>query len=835
VNKIVNSYKGIKVLDIKGLFIILVIDNNRLTFMDGNMVIAAVIFLISAATLGLELVLVRILSIGHWHSFSYLVISTALLGFATGGTLVVVGGKSLLKFYKQLIWFFCLCFALSVPVVFYLSQKVRLDELQLVWDRRQVFYLFGYYLLFFIPFFCSGSFVALTFTVFGEKIHRLYFWNLSGSAVGAAGAVGLMYLLAPQNLLLIMSIVGFTASIIAACEISRRRIFFTLFLAIMYLWIFSPMPGPKLNLDIAMAENKSLVYYQALPNVEIADVRYSPLARLDSIKAPTIRYFPGLSFNYQGDLPEQLIIISDADGITAVNNFKTLNELRCYDYMSSALAYHLIDRPEVCVIGVGGGSDVCQALATGASKIVAVEMNSQIIDLMRCEFDEFSASLYKKDEVEVIIAEGRSFLETTNEHFDIINISLLDSFSASSAGLYALNESHLYTLEAIEGALEKLNPDGMLTITRVLKTPARDGLKMLATIVYALERIGLEKPEQHLIMIRSWSTSTIVASRKPFTKDQMDATRAFAKNRSFDLVYLPSIKSDEINRFHKLEEPVYYEAAQRILSEGREDYYRDYPYNIQPATDDKPYFFDFFKWKTLPAMISSMGRQWLLFSEWGYLVLTATLLQAILTSVVLILLPLFVAKEIKLVKHGKVATVCYFLLLGLAYMFLEMGFIQKMTLLIGHPIFGVAVTLSGFLFFSGCGSILSELFIRSDYRKIFISTVMIVIIGLLLIGFLHVAFDWLMGFSRSGRILLALLITAPLAFFMGIPFPAGLKSTFSNRRPLVPWAWGVNGFASVTAAVLGTFLAISAGFTFVGFAALLFYALALSLAKRICT
>ncbi|MHC4186754.1 MAG: spermine/spermidine synthase domain-containing protein [Planctomycetota bacterium] len=798
------------------------------------MAVAAVIFLISAATLGLELVLVRTLSIGHWHSFSYLVISTALLGFAAGGSLVVIAGGFLSKFYKKAIWYFCFGFALSVPLVFHLSQKLGLDELQLIWDKRQVVYLFGYYLLFFVPFFCAGSLVALVFTIYGTKVHRLYFWNMVGSAVGTASAVGLMYILAPQDLLLVMSFLGFAAGIIAAFEISWKRIIFTFFSALVCLWIFSPLPGPLLNLEVTMAQNKSLVYYQALPNVKTVDVRYSPLARLDSVKAPTIRYFPGLSFSYKGDLPEQLLIISDADGITAVNHFENLQSLRCYDFISSALAYYLIDRPKVCVIGAGGGSDICQALAAGASNVTAVEMNSQIIDLMDDKFDEFSLDLYKRDDIEVVMAEGRSFLETTKERFDIINISLLDSFSASSAGLYALNESHLYTVQAIEAALQKLNPDGMLTITRVLKTPARDGLKMFATFVETLLRTGISQPKEHLIMIRSWSTATIIASRKAFSTEQITAARKFAQERSFDLVYLPSIQKQEVNRYHILEEPVYYQAAQRILSENREDFYHDYPYNIRPATDDRPYFFDFFKWKTLSVMIRSMGRQWLLFSEWGYLVLAATLLQAILASAVLILLPLFVTRSIKSVKHGKAATVCYFLMLGFAYMFLEMGFIQKMTLLIGHPVFGVAVTLSGFLFFSGCGSLFSERFIKNDYRRILTAVVMIILVGLLLIGFLHIGFDWLIGFSRPTRIILALLITAPLAFFMGIPFPSGLKCTHSNRLPLVPWAWGVNGFASVTAAVLGTFLAISVGFTFVGFVALLFYVLALTVAKKIC-
>ncbi|MHC4758515.1 MAG: spermine/spermidine synthase domain-containing protein [Planctomycetota bacterium] len=799
------------------------------------MVAAVIIFLISAATLGLELVLVRALSIGHWHSFSYLVISTALLGFAAGGTLVTAARKFLSTCCKTATWFFCLCFSLSVPLVFLLSQKIALDELQLIWDRRQIFYLFGYYLLFFIPFFSGGSLIALNFTVFGSKVHRLYFWNMAGSAAGPAGALALMYILAPQDLLLVMSAVGFAASIIAAFEISFKRIVFTFVTAIVCLWVFSPLGIPGLSLDITLAQNKSLVYYQALSDVEVADVRYSPLARLDSIKGPTIRYFPGLSFNYQGELPEQLLIISDTDGITAVNHFEKFEELRCYDFMSSALAYHLTEEPTVCVIGAGGGSDICQALAGGAKEITAVEMNSQITDLMKNNFDKFSSSLYKRQDVDVITAEGRSFLETTEKRFDVINISMLDSFSASSAGLYALNESHLYTIEAILGAMEKLNDKGILTITRVMKTPARDGPKMFATLVEALKRAGIERAEEHLIMIRSWSTVTIAVSREAFTEQQATAARQFARERSFDVVYLPGIKPDEVNRFHMLEEPVYYQAAQNILSDNRDDFYRDHPYNIRPATDDRPYFFDFFKWKTLGVMIRSMGRQWLLFSEWGYLVLAATLLQAVIASAVLILLPLIFTRDIKTVRGGKAATVFYFLLLGMAYMFLEMGFIQKMTLLIGHPVFGVAVTLSVFLFFSGCGSLLSEHIIKSDYRRILTAVVMIVLLGLALIAFLHYAFNWLIGFSRTTRIILALVTTAPLAFFMGIPFPSGLKSTHLNRAQLVPWAWGVNGFASVTAAVLGTFAAISAGFTFVGMAALVLYVLALITAKKICT
>jgi len=416
---------------------------------------------------------------------------------------------------------------------------------------------------------------------------------------------------------------------------------------------------------------------------------------------------------------------------------------------------------------------------------------------------------------------------------------VLFPYQVSAAGVGAFNESHLYTVEAIDQALDKLRPDGILSITRVLKTPARDSLKMLATVTEALRQRGVGNPAGHIVMIRGIVTATIVVSGRAFSDRQIANVRRFSEERAFDLVQVPGIKAEEVNQYHVLEEgPVYYDGAQQILSPEYEMFYRDYAYNIAPATDDRPYFFDFFKWKSLPHMMRTLGRQWLPMSEWGYLVLAATLVQAVCASGLFILLPLWIAKPIKTVRSGRLATLIYFLLLGLSYMFLEMGFIQKMTLLIGHPVFGVAVTLVGFLFFSGCGALASGRLLRPARMTrmlIPLAVSAIIIIGIAEIAAVTVFFDWLVAFSRPVRILLGLAITAPLAFFMGMPFPTGLKSVHIHSQPLVPWAWGINGFASVTGAVLGTFLAISMGFTALALTALGFYVLAALISKQICT
>jgi spermidine synthase len=645
-------------------------------------VIAISIFLISAAVLGLEVVLVRALSIGHWHHFSYLVISTALLGFGAGGTFVAVGSRFLRKHYGQALWWFALGLAVAVPLIFYVSQKVPFDELQLVWDRRQIAYLFAYYLLFFVPFFFAAGNIALAFTVFADKAHRLYFYNMTGSGAGAAGIVALMYGNSPEHLLVVISGVAFAAAVFLGVSLSRRRAVGTVIAAVVCVVLFRP--GGPLGLEINISQHKSLVWYRELPEAEAGPVRYSPLGRLDCVQAPAIRRPPrGLSLAYQGSLPRQMLIVSDADGLSVVNHFADVSELSCYDYATSAVAYHLVSEPNVCIIGAGGGSDVGQAVALEARRVTAVEMNSQVVELVRNEFNRFASGLYKREDVEVVIAEGRSFLQTARRQFDIISISLLDSFTASAAGVGAFDESHLYTIEAIEQALARLQPNGLLSITRVLRMPPRDCLKMLATLAEALRRAGVTSPAEQIIMIRSYATATIVVSPRPFSQSQIEGARKFARARSFDVAHVPGIKPEEVNQFHVLEEPVYYRAAQRILSTEFESFYRNYAYNIRPATDDRPYFFDFFKWKSLPHMIRTLGRQWLPFSEWGYLVLVATLLQAVGASGLFILLPLGLAKPIRSVRSGKLVVVTYFLLLGLAYMFLEMGFIQKMTLLIG--------------------------------------------------------------------------------------------------------------------------------------------------------
>ena len=351
-------------------------------------------------------------------------------------------------------------------------------------------------------------------------------------------------------------------------------------------------------------------------------------------------------------------------------------------------------------------------------------------------------------------------------------------------------------------------------------------MKLVATAAAALADLGVEEPGAHLALIRSWNTTTLLITREPITRQQLAAIREFARSRSFDTAWLPGIREAETNRFNVLERPYLYEAATALLGADAQVFADRYKFYIAPATDDRPYFFHFFKWRTLPEVFAlrRVGGAGLI--EWGYLVLVATLVQALLAGAALVLLPLSTAPRDWPPGTAK-RMGSYFLLLGLAFLFVEMAFIQKFILFLSHPLYAVAVVLCGFLVFAGIGSACSAGYARRvrerGWSPVGVAALYIAILSLAYVALLPWIFDRFIGYPDPVRVGVAFLLIAPLAAGMGIPFPLGLSFTAERAPAFVPWAWGINGFASVVSAVLATLLAIEFGFGVVIVLALLMY------------
>lgn len=795
---------------------------------------AVAIALLSAAVIAYEIALMRAFSIGQWYHFAYMVISIALLGFGASGTLLSFARQRLLDAYETAFAAFATLFALAIPACFALSQKIAFDPFLLVWDRRQLLYLGEYYLALFVPFFFAASAIGLTLVRWPERTPYFYGFNLLGSGAGAVAAIGLLSLTTASRTIFWIGVIAALAAVVALSRLGRRRRFVGLAALVVVYALFVPAE----RLAIRISQYKGLAVSLRLPEVRIIARRSSPLGRVDVLASPVIRHAPGLSMAASTTIPPQYGLFLDAETAGAVTRFDgNLAPLEFLDWVSSALPYHLLAAqpggrpPRVLVLGGGGGMETLQALYHRAGQVDAVELDGNVIDLTTRVFGDFSGHLYERPPVRVYRREARGFVESSRERYDLIQISLVDSFAASMAGVYALTESYLYTVEAFEAYLDHLSPSGMLAVTRWLKMPPRDNLKMFATAEEALRRRGLD-PAEHIVLIRSWATATLVVKTTPFSSAEVEALKAFCAARLFDVSYYPGIRQEETNRFSILPQEHYSNAAQRILSRDRDRFFRDYAFAIRPARDDQPYFFHFFKWKALPLLLRTMGREWVPFLEWGYIVLVATLLQAAVISALLIVLPLWLAERVKpaqqvvpradaqspapLGGYPRLRLFVFFLAIGLGYLFVEMALIQKLTLLLAHPLYAVAVVLAGMLMFSGVGSLVAARLDQGDWlwRSAALVALGTGLAGLFLSPLVRAGLHW----NAAAKLALSLAILAPLAFFMGMPFALGLKRVgeaaegAADGQSWVAWAWTVNGCASVLSTILATLLAMAWGF-----------------------
>ena len=387
--------------------------------------------------------------------------------------------------------------------------------------------------------------------------------------------------------------------------------------------------------------------------------------------------------------------------------------------------------------------------------------------------------------------------------------------------MLALSESPIYTIEALQAYLDHLNLGGLVAITRWLGNPPRDTVKLFATAIAALEAgvrtsPGEIDPGERLALLHGWNTATLLVKNGRFTRDEIAILRSFAAERQFDVAWHPGMRGDEANHYNRLAKPTLYDAAVALLGPGRSAFLADYRFNVWPATDDRPFFFRFFKWSLLPQLAALRGQGGFVFLDTGYLVVVLALLQAVIASAILILLPLAWLRsgEERRVAPGPLQVAFYFLLIGFAFLFVEIAFIHRFTLFLGHPLAAISVTLAGFLVSDGLGSGTSKrVATRWPQAAVILAVTAIVSLGVVYAMVLPPLFDRLIGLPLSAKIAVAVGLLAPLGFVMGLPFPLGLSRVFDWSPGLVPWAWGINGCASVVAAVMASLLAMHVGFT----------------------
>lgn len=787
--------------------------------------------LLSACVLAYEVLLTRLFSIVLWHHFAYMIISAAMLGYGASGTVLTLLKEKIAAHFAAVYVIAAAALAVLMPAAFLLAQQVPFNPLELLWDQTQPAKLLAVYLLMMLPFFCGGLGIGLVFAHFGKQSSRIYAFDILGAGVGSLGVIVVLFLVPPAQVLTTLTALALLAAAIAVVELKMRpRWLMELFLGLAVLAAVA-LPGmpvhPSVYKDLSQALN--------ITGARVVEERSSPLGQItvvENIRVP-LRDAPGMSLNATSEPPPQLGVFVDGNGPSALTRFDgKLAPLAYLDQLTSALPYHILERPRVLVLGAGAGSDVLQALYHGSIAVDAVELDRNVTDLVSQRFRDYAGNLYSQPGVHVYEAEARGFVNASGERYDLIQVALLDSFGTASAGLYGLSENYLYTVEALQTNLSRLTPGGMLAVTRWLTLPPRDALKLFETAVSALEHSGVTNPAARLVMIRGWKTVTLLVKNSDFTAGEIAAIKEFSRTRSFDLAYYPGMRADEANRYNLLAQEYFFEGAVALLGPQRQDFIDRYKFYIEPATDDRPHFFRFFKWNSAAELFALREQGGMPLLDWSYPLLVATLVQAFAASVLLILAPLALSRCRRTLPSAPVAL--YFLAIGFAFMFMEIAFIQKFVLFLSHPLYAVAVVLCAFLMFAAAGSWLAGNWQAGNLQggrwqgasKVTLAVIAMGAISLLYLAILPYLFQALIHLPDAVKIIISVALIAPLAMCMGVPFPTAMMRLADTAEQTIPWAWAINGFASVVGAVLATLLAIHLGFAVVILLAVMIYGVA---------
>ncbi len=763
----------------------------------------AVVFL-SAGAVAYEILLVRIFAIEHFYHFAYMAIGVAMLGVGTSGTLLALAGNIRRTTAEAGFAWSALgaaAFLIASPA---LVHQVSLDATQLAWDTRQWPRLAIVYLLLAAPFAVGALATVLALTIERDRAGRIYGASFVGAGVGAALAVGILWVVVPVRALALPAVLASFGGVAASSSRARH------FQAMAWLTVVGALvvlARPLWRLDVT--PYKGLPQVEAYPNAVRVAEHTSPLGWIVAVDAPAFRHAPGLSLAYRGDFPKQTALFVDGQITGAVADWRGDDRSQTLvDWLPSAAPYALGERPwKVLVLGAGGGTEIQNALVHGATHVTAVELQPAVIRLAQQLARQPSSTDVGAD-VRWVAADIRNYIAQHEETFDLITIGPGGGFGTASAGVHSLNEDFLHTVDAYAGYLERLNERGVLAITRWLSTPLRESIRVILTGGEALRRTAPEAVSNGLVVARSWGTTTVMIKPSGFTEGEIEALKVWAVARRFDLDWHPGI-GQPVAGFNALDEPTTFHAAAAAVS-GRDQsatFADAYPFDIAPVDDARPYPHHFLRLKSLPVFLRTGRGNWLPFAEWGYIALAATLFQSTVLAGLLMLVPLVVQSKAR-PGQGVVSLVAYFLIIGLAYMAAEIAAIQQLSLLLGHPVYAVAAVLATLLICSGAGSAWSDwLAIPAGRRACIALAVMLALYGIGLMDIVH-------GFQSSPLIVRAVVgvtCLAPPAIMMGLPFPFGLRALAGERTVRVAWAWGVNGFASVVATPLAALIALEGG------------------------
>ena len=774
------------------------------------------VLVMSFGSLLLELALTRLFSVILFYHFAFLAISIALLGLGAGGVFAYIKKDWLARWSTRQIGAVTgLLNAVLMLVVLEIDLHIPVS---LDLNRGNFLRLTGIYIVSAMPFFLTGLCFSVVFARKSSGISRLYAADLAGGALACLAIVPLLNFVGGPNTIL-AGAAAMAASGAIWADTSRMRRAATVAALVLAALIGANYSGRLIDIVFAKGMRRDQ------PWVEYA--RWNAISRVE--------------VDDQGGAK---VVVIDADASTYIMNTDPKNwgpEWR-RNLMSAAPSVVNVLRPrgEYAIIGPGGGVDVLRAVANGSPNVTGIEINPIIADdIMRGRYADWAHHLYERPEVHIHVNDGRSWVRGSDQKFDVLQMTLVDTWASTAAGAFALSENNLYTTQAFREYFDHLNPDGIIAITRWEFRQPREALRVVSQEIEVLRQMGVQDVRRHFIVVAEGDLNadgrpvTVMVKKSPFTSDEETAViQHIIANPNLFMVYSPighgSIPMSTINAqvrcptingrvmtscdMGSVSVPtnrfVAEEAAQpfgNLITAGvRSGFVASYPFKISPVSDDAPFFFFTLK----PQQVLEQGIHGM---DWkvnlGVVVLGLLLVISIIAVALFLILPLAVHAR---ARRQSALRLLYFVAIGLGYIIAEVAFIQRFVLFLGHPVYALTVVVFLMLLTSGAGSLASRRLL-SDPLRSWIPILLIVAVFVFYFWGLAPLLRALVGLPFAAKLLVSALLLAPLGFAMGMPFPSGLRALAGQEENAIEWAWAMNAASSVLGSVLAMVIAIQFG------------------------
>lgn len=760
------------------------------------------LFLVALATLMYEILLTRIFSVTMLYHFAFVALSLAMFGMTVGALLVYLVPR---VFPADRLAERLAVASIVFPVAMILSFLTELSVPFRIHPSIVAIYAIAFtYAVITVPFIVSGIVVCLALTGYPARVSRLYAADLAGAALGCVLLIPVLdYSDGPTAVLWVCAFAAAAATAFAWATPRLRPV------AIALCLVF-----------LGAAVGHTLLVWKGFPIFRILYIKgsfearplyekwnsYSRVRVNGDVNAWVEPTGWGMSRTLPADLRvRQLQMDIDVVAGTVMTGWDgDPAGVRHLGYDVTNLAYRVRPGPRALVIGAGGGRDVVSALALGASSVVAVEINKDILRTVNGRFGDFTGHLDRDPRVTFVNDEARSYVARSGERYGLIQISLIDTWAATAAGAFVLSENSIYTAEAWRLFLGHLTPDGMLSVSRwYYRDSPAEMYRTLTLAVDALQAAGVANPRAHLAIVRNMTIAnrtaeapdgvgTLLVSASPLTEAELDTLDQLCAELQFEVMFTPRISRDRL--FEELTGP----SADAVIA--------SYPLRINAPTDNSPFFFNMLRPKHLMRLdLLESGKQsnnLKAVATLGILLGTVTLL-----TLLGILVPLWVRRADVV---GASPLLLFFIAIGLGFMLVEISQMQRLIISLGHPTYALTVVLFGLLLSSGLGSYLTTNVTAERVRSAGSTRLLALVVVLAVVGGITPSVVRASeAASTPVRIGAALLLLCPAGLAMGMAFPLGMKLASTHAARLTPWLWGLNGAASVLASVLSVSIALT--------------------------